>query len=124
MTKQKEIDKAKALLSENRSYNKSKLQAILSWKPGDAYKNAKDKKVAELEWLHQEQLHFNQPDILLPRVPENPSISYIDNTELGRAKQRRFQKMVELSKNCDDGQLQQLANVIIGLCSECDRIPM
>jgi hypothetical protein len=50
ITKQKEVeDKAKALLSENRSYNKSELQAILHWKLRDAYKNIKDKKVAELK---------------------------------------------------------------------------
>ena len=50
ITKQKEVeDKAKALLSENRSYNKSELQAILHWKLRDACKNIKDKKVAELK---------------------------------------------------------------------------
>jgi hypothetical protein len=55
ITSQKEIeDKAKALLSENRSYNKSELQALLHWKLGDAYKNIKDKKVAKLEQLHWE----------------------------------------------------------------------
>jgi hypothetical protein len=50
------------LLIKTRSYNKSKLQAILHWKLGDGYKNIKDKKVAELEQLHQEQLQFNPPD--------------------------------------------------------------
>ena len=80
--------------------------------------NIKDKKVAELEQLHQEQLQFNPPDILLPPVPDNPTIPHIDNTELGRAKQRQFEKMLESSNDCDDRQLQQLANVIMGLCSE------
>lgn len=89
ITKQKEVeDKAKALLSENRSYNKSELQVILCLKLGSAYK---DEKVAELEQLHQEQPQFNPPDILLPPAPESP----LDNTELGRAKQRQFKKMLE-----------------------------
>jgi hypothetical protein len=89
-------------LSENRSYNKSELQAILHWKLGDAYKNIKDKKVAELEQLHWEQLQFNAPDVLLPPFPDNPCLSHIDNMELGQAKQRQFQKMLESSSDCDD----------------------
>jgi hypothetical protein len=88
-------------LSEDRSYNKSELQAILCWKLGDAYKNIKDKKVAELELLHQEQLQFNPPDLLLPPFPD-PTIPHIDNMELGQVKQRQFEKMLESSNNCDD----------------------
>jgi hypothetical protein len=45
--------------------------------------NIKDKKLAELEQLHQEQLQFNQPDILLPPFSDDPTILHIDNTELG-----------------------------------------
>jgi hypothetical protein len=52
-------------------------------KLGDACKNIKDKKVAELKQLHQEQLQFNPLDILIPSAPENPSIPNFDNMELG-----------------------------------------
>jgi hypothetical protein len=57
-------------------------------------------------------------DILLPPAPEQPSIPTIDQTEVGRARLRQFQSMLQGSSNYDNNQLQQLANELLRLCVE------
>jgi hypothetical protein len=112
-------DKAKAMIALNKStYNKTEILAILRWKLGEAYNTHKDKKVAELQLLLSEYENTTPADILLPPAPEEVSIPHIDETEVGRAKRRQFQMMLQSSSGYDNEELQQLANELLRLCIE------
>jgi hypothetical protein len=112
-------DKAKAMIALNKStYNKTEILAILRWKLGEAYNTHKDKKVAELQLLLSEYENTIPADILLQPAPEEVSIPHIKETEVGRAKRRQFQMMLQSSSGYDNEELQQLANELLRLCVE------
>jgi hypothetical protein len=85
--KKEEIEnKAKAVLAQNKStYTKTELVMILKWKLGNDFNSHKDKKVSELQVLLVHNESVNPPDILLPPIPQEPSVPKVDETELGCA---------------------------------------
>lgn len=112
-------DKAKEILALNKAtYNKSEILSILRWKLGEEFNNHKDKRISELQQLLCQHANTTPDDILLPPAPEQPSIPTIDQTEVGRARLRQFQSMLQGSSNYDNNQLQQLANELLRLCVE------
>jgi hypothetical protein len=112
-------EKAKAIIPLNKStYNKTEILAILHWKLGDEYNTHKDKKVAELQLLLAEYDNTNPADILLPPAPEEVSIPTIDETEVGRAKCRQFEMMLQTSSGYYIQEFQQLASELLRLCVE------
>jgi hypothetical protein len=112
-------DKAKEILALNKAtYNKSEILSILRWKLGEEFNNHKDKRISELQQLLCQHANTTPDDILLPPAPEQPSIPTIDQAEVGRARLRQFQSMLQGSSNYDNNQLQQLANELLRLCVE------
>jgi hypothetical protein len=102
-------EKAKSLIAKNKlTYNVSELQLLLRWKLGDGYHQHNKKKAAELQavWLDH-QGDPNPPDIVLPQEIQEPTVPTIDETELGRIRQRNFQNSLNNMAGYTAAQLQQ-----------------
>ena len=103
-------EKAKSLIAKNKlTYNVSELQLLLRWKLGDEYHQHNKKKSLELQavWLEHRD-DPNPPDIVLPEEIEEPTVPSIDETELGRIRQRNFQNSLNGIAGYTAAQLQQL----------------
>lgn len=117
--KKKLEDGAKALLAlQKETYLKGELQTLLHWKLGpERYAEHSKKSARDLDALWQ--IHKNDPnppDLLIPPVLEEPPVPSIEETELGRAKQHQFEVALRTAANYNNEQLEQLAQVITGLC--------
>jgi len=62
----------------------------------------------ELTWSDQIRDDPNPPDIVLPEEIEEPTVPSIDETELGRIRQRNFQNSLNGIAGYTAAQLQQL----------------
>ncbi len=91
---------------------------ILKWKLGDDFNNHKDKKVSELQALFVQNEAIIPPDSLLPPAPQEPSVPNIDETELGYTRRQQFYMMLQTSHEYNNSQLQQLATVLLGICTD------
>ena len=104
-------EKAKSLIAKNKlTYNASELQLLLRWKLGDGYHQHNKKKAGELQavWLEHRD-DPNPPDIFsLPEEILEPTVPSIDETELGRIRQRNFQNSLNGIAGYTAAQLQQL----------------
>ena len=102
-------EKAKSLIAKNKvTYNVTELQLLLRWKLGGEYHQHNKKKSVELQalWL-QHQGDPNPSDIVLPQEIQEPTVPTIDETELGRIRQRNFLSSLNNMAGYTPAQLQQ-----------------
>ena len=94
-------------------------QDLLRWELGDHYSaTTANMKIAELQALWDIHKNDEVPNVILPKIPAEPQVSAINNTELGHARQRQFEEMLNASQKYNDQQLQQLTKLVFGLCNE------
>ena len=103
-------EKAKSLIAKNKvTYNVTELQLLLCWKLGDKYHQHNKKKSVELQALG---CSIKAIQILLTSCSLNeiqePTVPAIDETELGRIRQRNFQSSLNNMAGYTAAQLQQL----------------
>jgi hypothetical protein len=102
-------EKAKSLIAKNKvTYNVTELQLLLRWKLGGEYHQHNKKKSVELQalWL-QHQGDPNPSNITLPQEIQEPTVPAIDETELGRIRQRNFLSSLNNMAGYTPAQLQQ-----------------